>query len=464
MTKRTKNLILLIAVVQIMVIVGLLALPTVVQAIPGRYRVALSERNPFLSNIAEGVIDQVAPVPTALPAPVTQSNPEAEVDISELIAAPATETPLPPPTATTVATAVSTSEAEVVAELPTATPTATATPLPTPTATAEPLPAQVILDGMGVIRQTFNNCGPANLTQVLNYHDYDISQEDVAAYLKPNTEDRNVSPWQIADYVNEQTTFRAIARSNGTLEMLKTFIAAGFPVVVEKGYELNTGWWGHYLTVYGYDDNEELFYSQDSFLGPWDGSGRTDSYDEINYFWRQFNFTFYVVYEPSQEAQVHQIIGPDMLDNFTMWQQTAARAEAFTRSDPEDAFSWFNLGTSLTRMGELTGEQAYYQGGAQAFDQALTIGLPPRMLWYQFRPYFAYLRLGRFNDMISLADATLATQGGRNVEETYWHKGHALAALGDIAGARTAYQNALGVNENFYPAQTSLDWINSLGG
>ena len=38
MRKRTKSIILLIAVGQLLIILGLLALPTVVQAIPGRYR------------------------------------------------------------------------------------------------------------------------------------------------------------------------------------------------------------------------------------------------------------------------------------------------------------------------------------------------------------------------------------------------------------------------------------------
>jgi len=82
------------------------------------------------------------------------------------------------------------------------------------------------------------------------------------------------------------------------------------------------------------------------------------------------------------------------------------------------------------------------------------------MLWYQFQPYLAYLKLQRYQDIVDLADATLETQGGRNVEETFWYKGHALAFLGDIASAREAYQEALRVNENFYPAQWSLDALN----
>jgi tetratricopeptide (TPR) repeat protein len=464
MKHRTRNIILIIVALQFILIIGLLLLPTAVQAIPGRYRVALSERSPVLSDITEGVIEAVAPVATALPAPA-QSGTGLQVDIGALIVAEAAT--IEPTIASTLpATTPEASEPNTIESQvnETAEPTAlpTSTPPPPPTPTLAPLPGQHRLVGMSTVKQTFNNCGPANLTQTLNYLGNPITQEEVAAYLKPNPEDRNVSPWQIADYVNEQTPgYNAIARSGGTLEMVKRFVSAGYPVVIEKGYELpESGWWGHYLTVYGYDDEKQELYSQDSYLGPFDGSGRTDSYAEVEQYWQQFNYTFYVVYRPEQEAEVASILGPEMFDDFAMWQNAAARAEAETKVNPQDAIAWFNLGTALTRMGGLTGESQYYQGGAQAYDRAREIGLPPRMLWYQFQPYLAYMKLQRYQDMVDLADATLETQGGRNVEETFWYKGHALAFLGDIAGAREAYSEALLVNENFYPAQWSLDDLN----
>jgi len=466
MRNRTKKIVLLIAVGQVLIILGLLALPTVVQAIPGRYRVWLQENQPVLSDVTEGVIHQVAPVATALP--VAQQGAGTQVDISSLIDAQPNATmaggsedeliTLPQAVTPTIAAAAT---AEPTLAPATPTPAVTNTPAPTPT--LMPLPSRAVIEGMGVVKQSFNNCGPANLTQVLNWYGSTITQEDVAAYLKPNPEDRNVSPWQISDYVNEQIGgFKAITRSGGTLEMIKRFVAAGFPVVIEKGYELpDSGWWGHYLTIYGYDDDLEELYSQDTYLGPFDGSGRTDAYLEFVSYWQQFNNTFYIVYKPEQEETVKNLLGEAMFDDFKMWQSVAATAEEETQTRPDDAFSWFNLGTALTRMGSLTGEAQYYQGGAQAFDKAREMGLPPRMLWYQFEPYLAYLRTDRYQDIIDLADATLETQGGRNVEETFWYKGHALAYLGDVDGAITAYRTALSVNANFYPAQISLD---SLGG
>ncbi len=464
MSKKARNIILFVVGLQLLLVIGLLTLPAVAQAIPGRYRVALQERVPAASQVVEGVIDQVAPVATALPAAANGRTGD-EVDIAALLAAAptvaATAVPLP--------TLEPTVETAVTANNDALTPQPTEPPPPTPThtPTPEPLPAAHFLEGMGVIRQTFNNCGPANLTQVLNWYGDDITQEEIASYLKPSSEDRNVSPWQIADYVNEQTAgqFKASAFSGGTIELVKRLVAAGYPVVIEKGYELpSSGWWGHYLTVYGYDDELAQFYTQDSYLGPWDGSGRPASYEEVEEYWPEFNETFYIVYEPEQEAEVLSILGPDYQNEETMWRMVAAKAQARVEAEPDNVFFWFDLGTAMTRLGEmvLEGNAEYYQAGAQAFDKAREIGLPPRMLWYQHRPYIAYDKVGRYQDVLDLANATLDTQGGRNVEETYWYKGHALAALGDLYGAQAAYQSALAVNENFYPAQISLDWVNSV--
>jgi len=461
MSKRTKRIILAVALVQVILIASLLVLPQAVRAIPGRYRVALAERYPLVSQITEDVIAQVAPIAVALPAPNSVAD-RLEITIPTLVP---TVHPLPSPTSTPLPAsaeeqAVQVPQDQVAQE---ALPTPSPTPLPTATATPEPLPDDTLLTGLGRIQQSFNNCGPANLTQVLNWYGDETSQAEAASYLKPNAEDRNVSPWQLSDYVNEFTKLRSTVHSGGDLDMVKRLIAAGFPVVIEKGYEPGTsssdGWFGHYLTVFGYNEELQVFHSMDSYLKVDEVVGRTDSYADIEKYWQQFNYTFYVVYEPDQEALVQSIIGLDLLQPMTMWQSAAERARAQLEQDPENAFAWFNLGTSLTRLGEITGSPEYYENGAAAFDQARAIGLPPRMLWYEFRPYLAYMKVGRYDDMIALADATLESQGGRNVEETYLYMGHALLFQGDVAGAGNAYRRAIELNENFYPAEIALQSI-----
>ena len=135
---------MLIAVAQLGLIIGLLALPTVVRAIPGRYRVWLQENHPLLGDVSEGVIQQVAPVATALPAPQQVSDNAIDLgslidaqpvttldsapDETELIGVPAGSGALP--AVATVAPVVEPTVAPTAAAL-TPTPAATNTPAPT---------------------------------------------------------------------------------------------------------------------------------------------------------------------------------------------------------------------------------------------------------------------------------------------------------------------------------------------
>ena len=140
------------------------------------------------------------------------------------------------------------------------------------------------------------------------------------------------------------------------------------------------------------------------------------------------------------------------------WASPTTAAEiAFTTSreqalaNRQDAHAWFNMGTSLTQLGR-------FEEAATAYDRALEIGITTwRILWYQFDPLETYYQVGRYQDVIALADATFSTQGGRNVEETYWYKGLALESQGQISEAIANYEAALEVNPNAYYVQWSLD-------
>ena len=179
-------------------------------------------------------------------------------------------------------------------------------------------------------------------------------------------------------------------------------------------------------------------------------------------YWQQFNYTFYIVYEPEREEELFNILGDEFVLIEDNWRVAAERARREVEAQPENPFAWFNLGTSLTELGKKTKNPEFYENGAVAFDKALEIGLPSRMLCYQHGPFVAYNEIGRHQDVVDLADATLVDAGGRTIEEVYLHKGHALANLQDLRGALTAYTQALKLNENFYPAQISKDWIESL--
>jgi tetratricopeptide (TPR) repeat protein len=385
------------------------------------------------------------PLPTALPAPTmaADSNQLSEISnqLEQIIA-----TAPPSPTATLLPTVTPQAQTTEFPS-PTPEPTATSTPLP-PTAT--PLPTAVRLENIDIIPQKFNNCGPANLTITLGYHGVEVDQLDVGEQIKPNYDDRNVSPWELVDYVNNETALQARYFVGGNVELLKQLIAAGYPIIIEKGLYPNAweGWMGHYLTVIGYDDATQEFISLDTFLGPWDGSGQRDSYETVDEFWQQFNHTFILLFPPEDESEILALLPPELADQTAMWQQTAVRNQQLTTTQPDNPYAWFNLGSSLTHLAHLRNDDTLYASAAAAFDQARTVGLPWRMLWYQFEPYEAYLMNGRTDDIFTLSDAILSTEGGQNVEETFLYRSFAYAALGDEANAEAALTIALELNPN----------------
>ncbi|MEM8858387.1 MAG: C39 family peptidase, partial [Chloroflexota bacterium] len=336
------------------------------------------------------------------------------------------------------------------------------------------------IEGLKNEPQKFNNQGPANLAIVLNYYGDDTTQAEAASYLKGSSQDRNVSPWQISEFVNKYTQLNAIASSNGSQELLQELIANDFPVVIETGFEAETAsatswsWYGHYRIIFGFDNMKQEYNTIDTFLGPftendlnqsgWDilENGFIDPYDHLLTYWQQFNYTFYVVYEPTRQNELYAILGDDHVSSARNWEAAIDRAESDIAADPANAFAWFNLGTSLTNLGSETKQNIHFENAAEAFDQALSIGLPDRMLWYQHGPFSAYIETGRYQDALDLSDSLLTTAGGREIEEAWLYRGHAQALLQDYEGALDSYDQAISLNERFYPAQFGKEYVESL--
>jgi tetratricopeptide (TPR) repeat protein len=300
----------------------------------------------------------------------------------------------------------------------------------------------------------------------LSYFGIGITQHDTAAILKPNPEDRNVNPDEMAAYVNNETeNVRAINRANGTLDTLRRLIANGMPVIVEIGIDPPgeyawMGWYGHFLLVVAYDDIKEQVYVYDSWFGTSETpgananrDGRVISYAELDRYWRQFNRSYIALYDASQQALLENIIADD-LDATIMWQKALARVQAEAAAEPDNAFLWFDLGTIYNALGD-------YESAATAFDQARAIGLPWRMMWYQFGPYAAYYNVGRYEEVILLADLTLDYRP--YFEEAFYYKALALEALGNQDEARANLQEAIAFRPSFVAAQEALTQLGPEG-
>jgi tetratricopeptide (TPR) repeat protein len=358
--------------------------------------------------------------------------------------------------------------------------TSTPTPGPTfaPTVTSTPLPASVILTDFRYEDQfnRWNYCGPANLSMALNFLGWDGDRDDVARVIKPGIQDPkldfiqqgrsdvNVMAYEMVDFVNEQTQFRALYRLGGDIDLAKRLVAAGFPFIAEKGYYEKdyTGkvaWLGHYQFVTGYDDAAQQLIVQDTYN---DGPNFRISYDEFmsSQAWLSFDYTFIVAYAPERESELMNLLGPYADERSAAERALAVADEKITAATGIDLyFALFARGTSLVTLQD-------YAAAAAAFDQAFAVynelgqddkQRPYRMMWYQTGPYWAYFYTGRYQDVIDLANVTLTeTISKPTLEESIYWRGRAEYMIGDTSSAIADYREALRLHPNWGPAIQAL--------
>lgn len=308
-------------------------------------------------------------------------------------------------------------------------PRISAEPTASPSPTLVPPPSSYVLPAPAQEYQTWNNCGPATATMLLRMHGKSPTQAEMAQQLKPNPDDKNVNPEEIETVLSAQDGLTGLYRMNGTLDILKQLLAHDIPVVVEVWFERepNDGM-GHYRLIRGYDDTSEQFLAMDSYQGP----NRSIPYRTFEDDWQVYAYTYIIAYAPDKEEDVARIIGGERQDE-TMYANTAARARQEIERDDRDAYAWFNLGTALSKQNK-------HEEAALAFDTARSIGLPWRMLWYQFAIFESYLAMERYEDVLELTQTNL--NQSNDLEESYLYRARALEALGRQEEAEQAYQRA----------------------
>ncbi len=356
---------------------------------------------------------------------------------------------MPTPVIPTMAETVISSTRPPAVSSPTFAATETSTPTPVP------LPAQVALPSPKYELQGINNCGPATLTMYLRMYGWSGNQNDIAQVIKPVPQDRNVNPDELVYFVrNKAGWLSADFRVGGDLTLLKSLLAAQFPVMIEEASKLNPQdamgpdddlWDGHYLLITGYDDTASVFTAQDPLRGP----DQKIPYDKLMTDWKSFNYVYILVYPPDQQAQIQSILGSNW-DPDQNRKNALAMAQAAASANPSDAFTWFNVGSNLVYFER-------YTEAAQAFDKAFEIGLPQRMTRYQFSPFFAYYYAGRIDYLVQLTEYTYKPIPGYYSEEALlWH-GYALYKQGNIAGAKADWNKALSVHPNYCDAEYAIN-------
>lgn len=314
-----------------------------------------------------------------------------------------------------------------------------------PGVTAKEPGASALLPGAKWVPQTFNNCGPATTSMVLQYFGYNVNQNETKSRLRSNSDDKNVFTYEIADYIRKDYGVESKLLYGGDIQLLKKLLANGFYIVIEDWLHPNEDI-GHTTIIRGFDDTQGVLIADDSFIGvnityPYEQFSQTQ--------WKPFNYEYLPVYLPANEELLKSIIG-DSWDERVMFQKAADKARGEIVQNESDMYAWFNLGTSLYSLGE-------YSQAKDAFEKSRSLGWPKRMLWYQIQPVQAYNSLKEYNKALEMAD--IALWSNDSFAEAHLEKAIAHKGLGNTQKAREEANKALFYSPNFKTAQ---DFVASL--
>jgi tetratricopeptide (TPR) repeat protein len=255
-----------------------------------------------------------------------------------------------------------------------------------------------------------------------------------------NNDDKNVTMDELAQ---EARKFGLLAyhRPNGSMQLLKRFVASGMPVIIDTNLTTQDDI-GHYRVVNGYDDNTGVIIQDDSMQG----HNVQFSYGNMNDMWKKYNYEYLVLVPKAKQQTAELILGKNLSARYA-WQQTVKMDEAALAINPADANIGFNLSVALYYTGA-------YQETVDQFEK-VQYQLTFRTLWYNIEPLEAYYKLGDYQKVFSLSD-TILNDGDRAFSELYILRGKIDQRQGNIDAARAEFQNAVFYNVNMKAAQDAL--------
>ncbi len=171
-----------------------------------------------------------------------------------------------------------------------------------PAHAAAPTPGYV-LSGMPLIRQSYNACGPASLTQVLRYYGVNVDMATVSAHTRPS-DTSYMTAQAILDFA-PRVGMEARLYSGGSINTVRTAIKSGVPVIALQTYVSPSGQIiPHWRVVVGYNDAARQTYLMDPLLG-YVAMG----YDDFARVWADHRGQFALMYPPRLSATVKKVIG-----------------------------------------------------------------------------------------------------------------------------------------------------------
>ena len=177
------------------------------------------------------------------------------------------------------------------------------------------------------IPQTYNNCGPAAIAEVLAYWGIARTQGQVQAAVRVDGPIVGTTPYGVPAYARS-VGLRALIGAGGNAALIKQFVQNHLPVIAHQVVSLGDDT-GHWRPVQAYDDVHGVFVTSDPYLG----AGYTLTYDTFARLWALRGNAFILLYPSTRQAAVTASI------RAANWQKQAAytRDLALLKSNQLDA-------------------------------------------------------------------------------------------------------------------------------
>lgn len=170
--------------------------------------------------------------------------------------------------------------------------------------------------------QTWNNCGPASVAEVLAYWGVSRTQGQVQAVLRVDGPNRGMEPYGVPAYARS-VGLRALVGVGGTAALVKALLSNGFPVIVSQQISVANRI-GHYRPIEAYDDRQGAFVASDPYLG----AGYRISYADFARIWSRSGQGFLVLYPPARQALLAAVLVAAGWDKVRAYQHDLTVAQA----------------------------------------------------------------------------------------------------------------------------------------
>ena len=310
------------------------------------------------------------------------------------------------------------------------------------------LPESKLVTGLSHVNQTFNNCSSVALMINLSRWGIQDTQEKIKEATRPwnnakgDNDDKSVNLFELAEYASSTYGLLTYVRPNGSIEILKKFVANDIPVLTRTLMYPKDDI-VHYRVIQGYDENNQIVVQSDGV----EGKEVTYTYEKWMHAWKDFNYEYLIVV-PKEKKEVVEKILADELNEEVAWKNAKERAIKEISSNNNELWAHYNLITAMFYLKD-------YENVVKEFEK-IEDKLSRRKLWYQHEPIYAYFNLGNYDKVIKMVDY-IENDNNKSISELYVLKGKILEKRGDKEGARKEYEKAVYYHKYLKEAKDALN-------